>query len=154
MFAGLIRHRATVYLMVVCVLVFGTLTYRSLPREAQPDVDIPFVMVTTVYAGVSPADVESLLTVPVENELAGLKDLKKMTSTSAEGVSMVALEFEPEVDIADTHSAFRTDDFEAMVERLEAAGFGDALPANDPRRMLILREGLAGLPSFTCWTPT
>ncbi len=101
MFAGLIRHRATVYLMVVCVLVFGLLTYRALPREAQPDVDIPFVMVTTVYTGVSPLDVESLLTVPLENELAGVKDLKKMTSTSAEGVSMVALEFEPEVDIED-----------------------------------------------------
>ena len=101
MFAALIRQRATVYLVVVCVLIFGYITYQSLPREAQPDVDIPFVMVTTVYQGVSPEDIESLITIPIENELSGVADLKKMTSTSSEGVSLVFLEFEPEVEIED-----------------------------------------------------
>ena len=101
MFAALIRQRATVYLVVVCVLIFGYITYQSLPREAQPDVDIPFVMVTTVYQGVSPEDIESLITIPIENELSGIADLKKMTSTSSEGVSLVFLEFEPEVKIED-----------------------------------------------------
>ena len=83
MFAALIRQRATVYLAVVCILVFGLVTYKSLPREAQPDVNIPFVMVTTVYQGVSPEDIESLVTIPIENELSGIADLKKMTSTSS-----------------------------------------------------------------------
>jgi len=59
----------------------------------------------------------------------------------------------PEVDIADTHFAFRTDDFEGMVERLEAAGFSDGLPEGDPRRMLILREGLAGFPQLYLLDP-
>jgi glyoxylase I family protein len=47
-------------------------------------------------------------------------------------------------DVADVHFAFRTDDFEGMVERLKAAGFSDDLPENNRKRILIIREGLAG----------
>ncbi len=107
MIAALIRQRATVYLIVVVVTIFGLLTYASLPREAAPDVDIPIVMVTTPYIGVSPEDIESLITVPLENELTGLKDLKKLESTSAEGVSLIMLEFEPEVEIEDVLQRIR-----------------------------------------------
>ncbi|HJK89949.1 MAG TPA: efflux RND transporter permease subunit, partial [Polyangiaceae bacterium LLY-WYZ-15_(1-7)] len=94
-------RRAFVYLTVFCVTAFGLATYFALPREANPDVQIPVVTVTTPYIGVSPSDIETLVTIPLENELAGVKDLKKMTSTSYEGLSMIMLEFEPEVDIQD-----------------------------------------------------
>lgn len=99
MIAWLVHRRALVYLLVACIILFGSITYLGLPREAQPDVKIPVVMVSTPYVGVSPEDVESLVTVPLETELAGLKNLKKLSSTSAEGVSIVTLEFEPEVVI-------------------------------------------------------
>src|SRR5690606_31502622 len=56
---------------------------------------------TTPYIGVSPEDIEGLVTIPIENEVSGIKDLKSVTSTSAEGVSIVSLEFEPDVVIAD-----------------------------------------------------
>ncbi|MFW6050142.1 MAG: efflux RND transporter permease subunit [Myxococcota bacterium] len=101
MIEWLVRRRATVATAVLSVFVFGAFTYGSLPREASPDVDVPFVMVTTPYLGVSPEDVESLVTIPIENELTGIKDLKEMRSTSAEGASIVTLEFEPEVQIED-----------------------------------------------------
>jgi len=97
----LVRHRATVLLVLLCIILFGSLTYRSLPREAAPDIKIPVVMIATPYIGVSPEDIESLITIPLENELSTLKDLKKMQSTSAEGASMISLEFEPEVEIED-----------------------------------------------------
>ena len=99
MIAGLVERAPTVLLVTLCVLIFGASTYTTLPREASPDVDVPFVMVTTPYPGVSPEDIESLVTNPLESELAGLKDLKKMSSTSAEGASLITLEFEPEVHI-------------------------------------------------------
>ncbi len=101
MIATLVKHRAAVALMVSCIIIFGLLTYRSLPREASPDVKVPVVLVTTPYIGVSPKDIETLITIPIENELSGLKDLKKMSSTSAEGASIMMLEFEPEVVIED-----------------------------------------------------
>ena len=79
----------------------GTITYQSLPREASPDVEVPFVMVSTPYPGVSPEDIETLISKPMETELAGVKKLKKMSSVSAEGVSLMYLEFETDVVIED-----------------------------------------------------
>ncbi|MGH1346720.1 MAG: efflux RND transporter permease subunit [Nannocystales bacterium] len=101
MIGALVRRGPTVFLVTVCILIFGLWTYNTLPREASPDVEIPVVMVTTPYIGVSPEDMESLVTNPIEDELAGVKDLKKMSSTSAEGISLITLEFEPEVVIDD-----------------------------------------------------
>jgi multidrug efflux pump subunit AcrB len=96
---ALIRRRAAVLLGVFIIFVLGLQTYATMPREASPDVDVPVVLVTTPYPGVSPEDIETLLTIPIENELAGVKDLKEMTSASAEGASIITLEFEPEADI-------------------------------------------------------
>ncbi|MBI2893542.1 MAG: efflux RND transporter permease subunit [Deltaproteobacteria bacterium] len=101
MIAFFVRNRATVLMLVVTTFVFGLTTYRDMPREAAPDVEIPVVMVSTPYVGVSPEDIESIVTIPIENELTGLRDLKKMSSTSAEGVSIIALEFEPKTVIED-----------------------------------------------------
>lgn len=101
MIEGLVRRGATVLLVAACILLFGLQTYITLPREASPDVEIPVVMVTTPYIGVSPEDIESLVTIPIEDELSGIKDLKKLSSTSAEGISLITMEFEPEVVIED-----------------------------------------------------
>ena len=101
MIEWIVKSRALVLLLAFFTFVFGLASYLQLPRENNPDVKIPFVMVTTPYVGVSPEDVESLVTIPIENEVAGVKDLKTVTSSSAEGVSIVSLEFEPEVDISD-----------------------------------------------------
>ena len=107
MIAYLVRHRAPVILVVICIFLFGLWTYIDLPRESFPDVDIPVVMVTTPYVGVAPEDIESLITIPIENELTGVKDLKKMSSTSAEGVSIIALEFEPDAAIEEAIQGVR-----------------------------------------------
>jgi multidrug efflux pump len=101
MFRWLIKASPTIALLIGVVALFGIISYNVLPREASPDVKIPVVLVTTPYIGVSPQDIESLVSIPMENELAGLKGLKKMSSTSAEGVSIVSLEFEPEIVIED-----------------------------------------------------
>lgn len=95
------KRRLFVNFLVFCVVLLGTKIYGELPREANPDVSIPVVTVTTPYIGVSPQDIESLVTIPLENELSGVKDLKQMTSTSYEGLSAVILEFEPEVIVQD-----------------------------------------------------
>ncbi len=101
MIRALVKNRAPVLLVTFCVFLFGLKTYLDLPRESFPDIDVPVVMVATPYVGVSPEDIEGLITVPLENELSGLKDLKKMSSTSAEGVSLITLEFEPDIVIED-----------------------------------------------------
>ena len=100
---GLIRwlvdHTTTVLVAVFVVATFGALAYISLPRESNPDISIPVVLVTTPYPGVSPADVEELISTPLENELASLTGIDKLSSSSAEGFSVVSIEFTPDVDI-------------------------------------------------------
>jgi multidrug efflux pump len=95
----LVDHATTVLLAATVLIAFGSLSYFSLPRESSPDISIPVVLVNTGYQGVAPEDIESLITIPIERELAGLKDVKVMNSTSAEGFSMVSIEFEPNVVI-------------------------------------------------------
>jgi len=101
MIQRLVDHATTVLLAVICIFLFGLYSYLSMPREAAPDVPIPFVVVSTPYIGVAPADIEGLVTIPLENELAAVRDVEQMSSASAEGVSMIYLKFEPDVVIED-----------------------------------------------------
>jgi multidrug efflux pump len=94
-----IRNRTTVGVLIVLILVFGTYSYITLPRESSPDVPIPYILVTTTYEGVSPEDIESSVTIKIEKELAGLKGVKEITSASAEGASTIVIEFLPDVEI-------------------------------------------------------
>jgi len=96
-----IRNRTTVAVLTVLIAIFGAYSYISLPREASPDVPVPLILVTTVYEGVSPEDVESTVTLKIEKELAGLKGVKEIRSSSAEGVSTITIEFLPDVKIDD-----------------------------------------------------
>jgi len=96
-----IRNRTTVGVLIVVILGFGAYSYMTLPRESSPDVPIPYILVTTIYEGVSPEDIETSVTIKIEKELAGLKGVKEMTSASAEGASTIVMEFLPEVDTDD-----------------------------------------------------
>jgi len=93
-----IRHNVAVLVFCVGVLLIGSSAYKSLPRESYPDVKFPFIIVTTVLDGASPTDVEQSVTVPLESELDGLEGLKEMRSVSSDSMSMVSLEFFPDVD--------------------------------------------------------
>ncbi len=99
MISRVVGSSTTILLAAFCIFVFGLQSYFSMPRESAPDIPIPVVMVTTPYIGVAPVDIEGLITIPLENELASLQDVKAMRSTSAEGVSIISIEFEPDVDI-------------------------------------------------------
>ncbi|EAQ01174.1 transporter, AcrB/AcrD/AcrF family protein [Pseudooceanicola batsensis HTCC2597] len=79
---------------IVLSLTAGTLAYATLPKEGEPDIEIPALFVSLQFPGISAADSETLLIKPMETELQDLDGLKKMTSTAAEGYAGVALEFE------------------------------------------------------------
>jgi len=81
------------------VTVLGFFSYRVIPRESFPEVEIPILAINTVYPGVSPADIESLLTRPLEEELSTISDIKDLTSTSVEGYSSIVAEFEASVNL-------------------------------------------------------
>jgi multidrug efflux pump subunit AcrB len=94
-----VKNRVVVLVACLAFVIGGVVAYVFLPLEAFPEVEIPFVMVNTGYRGVSPTDVERSITVKIEEELKGLTDVRKLTSTSSEGNSNIVVEFEPEVDM-------------------------------------------------------
>jgi len=94
-----IRKYTTVFVLIAFITVTGFVSYFSLPREAAPDIKIPFMIVTTIYPGVAPEDIETLVTREIEQELKTIKDVKEITSSSSESFSVISIEFEPEVDL-------------------------------------------------------
>ena len=92
-----IRNRTTVAVLGLTIVLLGGYSYVSLPREAAPDIPIPYVLVTTIYEGVSPEDIETSVTMKIEKELNGIRGVEEITSSSAEGMSLISVEFEPDV---------------------------------------------------------
>ncbi len=75
-------------------LVLGGAAYVNLPKEGEPDIEIPALFVSVPFPGISAEDSEKLLVKPMETELSDLDGLKEMTGTAAEGYAGVVLEFE------------------------------------------------------------
>ena len=94
-----LKNRTTVFVLIILIVFAGAYSYIILPRESAPDVNIPYILVSTAYEGVSPEDIESQITNEIENELMGMKGVKEIRSTSAEGESTIVVEFLPEEDI-------------------------------------------------------
>jgi len=94
-----VNKRITVMVLAVIIIVFGVYCYNVLPRESDPDITIPNVFVTTSYRGVSPADMETSITIEIEKKLKGLDGVKKIQSVSSEGLSSINIEFVTGTDI-------------------------------------------------------
>jgi len=90
-------------------LLAGGMAYVGLPKEGEPDIEIPAIFVSVPFPGISAEDSETLLVKPMETELSDLDGLKTMSATAAEGYAGVALEFEFSWDktkiLADIRSA-------------------------------------------------
>ncbi len=87
-----------IILITLGIVIFGSLSFLNLPRNLYPDIKIPMVIVTTVLPGANPADVESLVTIPIEDSINGLSKVKTVQSNSLESVSTITVEFETGVD--------------------------------------------------------
>ncbi len=90
--ASLNRTR-TVLSVFILLLISGWVTYQTIPKEANPDVNIPFIYVSIVHDGISPEDAERLLIRPMEIELRSVEGVKEMKATASEGHASVTLEF-------------------------------------------------------------
>ena len=94
-----ISNRTAIVVLTLALTVGGLVSYVSLPKESQPQIEFAQIIVTTIYPGASPSDVEAIITQEVEREVATLSGLDDLRSTSTEGVSTVIAEFLPDKDI-------------------------------------------------------
>ena len=94
-----VDHSTSVIVLFLFVTITGLLSYRAIPKESFPEAEIPNIAINTIYPGVSPSDVESLVTRKIEEELSSISDISELTSTSVEGYSSVVTEFESDVNM-------------------------------------------------------
>ena len=94
-------------LVYVAVAIIGIFSFSKLPVDLFPNMGENHIMVFTVYAGASAADIENNVTKPLENVLNSVSDLKEMTSSSKENYSIITMEFEEDVDIAEATNDVR-----------------------------------------------
>jgi len=94
-----VKNRISVVVLAVIILIIGTYSYLSLPRESDPDITIPHVFVNTDYRGVSASDIETSITIKIEKKLKGLDRVKNIKSVSSEGLSQIDIEFIPGTEI-------------------------------------------------------
>ncbi|MBV9692432.1 MAG: efflux RND transporter permease subunit, partial [Alphaproteobacteria bacterium] len=79
---------------IVVVIVAGLLAFMNIPKEADPDIPIPVIMVQAAYPGISPEDSERLLVKPLETALRSVEGIKTMTARAYSGFAIVILEFD------------------------------------------------------------
>jgi len=88
----------TVILSLLVILIGGLVAYNTIPKEAEPDIEIPIIYVSITHDGISPEDSERLLVRPMEQELRSIEGIKEMTANACEGGANVQLEFDAGVD--------------------------------------------------------
>ncbi|MCK5242954.1 efflux RND transporter permease subunit [bacterium] len=88
-----VRRPVTVAMVFLAVVLLGSISYLRLPRELFPPITYPQLTVMTSYENAAPEEIETLITKPIEEACSSVNNVKRITSTSREGVSLVMLEF-------------------------------------------------------------
>jgi len=101
-------------MVVLCLIVFGLTSVLSAKLELTPTMEMPMLVIFTLYPGASPDDVNELVTQPIEDETGTLTGMKGITSVSSENVSIVLVEYEYGIDIDEAY-----DDLKKKMDVLE-----------------------------------
>lgn len=88
-----VRNPVLVNLLMILVLVIGTYSLLTLPQELMPNVAFNWVFIITNYFGAGPEEIEKLITIPIEDEIADVDDIESITSESGEDGSFISVKF-------------------------------------------------------------
>lgn len=95
-----VKYPVFTIMMMLCLMVLGLASWQRMGVEEFPDVDFPFVVVYTSYAGASPETIESEITKKMEEQINTISGLKQVISQSSEGLSTIIVEFNLDVSSA------------------------------------------------------
>jgi cobalt-zinc-cadmium resistance protein CzcA len=133
------KQRLLVILLSIIIVIGGIIAWEKLPIDAFPDVTNIQVMILTEAPGLSPTEVERLVTIPIEIEMNGLPDVKLIRSLSKAGLSQVVVVFE---DWVDTYFARQL-----VFERLQIAK--EKIPEGYNPKMGPISTGLGEIYQYT-----
>ncbi|WP_456376952.1 efflux RND transporter permease subunit [Lutibacter sp.] len=89
-----IYNKMTVFVLIGMIFIAGIFSYKSMPREAFPEIVVPQIFISTPYPGNSAIDIEKLITRPLEKEINGISGVDEIISTSIEGFSSIEVKFD------------------------------------------------------------
>ena len=89
----ILRRPVSTFLAVLSLLFFGFIAFTTMKMELLPDMNFPYMIVSTVYPGASPEDIDELVSKPIEEEVSLLSDVEEVQSRSLENVSMVIVRY-------------------------------------------------------------
>lgn len=95
----LLTNVRVIYLCMIAIVAWGFFSFGLLPLESNPEVKIPFGIVTVALPGASPGDVEELVVKKIEKKVANLKGVKTVTSNALNSFASVSVEFRAEEDL-------------------------------------------------------
>ncbi len=96
--AVILSRPKTVLTMMLVMIIAGVISYINIPKEANPDIDVPVYIISINQQGISPGDAETLLVRPMETKLRGLDGLKELTAIAAQNSATIVLEFNIETE--------------------------------------------------------
>jgi len=102
-----IKNPITTLILMMILVILGLRSFFQMPLELFPNIEFPVVVISTAYPGAAPAEIETLVTKPIEDAVAGINGLKTLTSTSKDGVSTVVCEMQLEVQSKDAANDIR-----------------------------------------------
>jgi multidrug efflux pump len=94
-----LRRSRTILMLFTLIMTVGIVTMITIPKESNPDIQVPIVYVSVSHEGISPEDADRLIYKPLEGELKSLDGLKEMVSTASQGHLSVMLEFYGDINI-------------------------------------------------------
>ena len=94
----IMQARRTIVFLMIIIISIGSLTYINIAKDAEPDIDIPFIYVTVPHQGISPEDSERLIVKPLENQLKTIEGIEEMNGSASNGFGSVLLEFDINFD--------------------------------------------------------
>ena len=96
-----IDNKTSIYVLVLVIVIFGAFSYINIPKEQFPEIVIPKIIVSTIYPGTSPTEIENLITRPIEKNIKSINGVKKINSNSVQDYSMIVVEFNTNIKVAD-----------------------------------------------------
>ena len=96
-----VDNATSVFILSFMIFLFGIQAYQAMPKEQFPEVDWPTVYINTPYFGNSAADIENLVTRPIEKELQSITGIKNIKSNSIQDYSVITAEFDADMDLDD-----------------------------------------------------
>src|SRR3989454_8550235 len=94
-----LRQRGAILLATAVLIAFGIWSWMRLPIDAVPDITSPQVQINTAVPALAPEEIEKLVTLPIESQMAGLPGIVELRSLSKFGLSQVTMTFQDGVDI-------------------------------------------------------